>query len=142
MADASLLERNKIVVQRFNREVLEAGDEQAFRELLAPDFVNHSAPPGTPNGAEGMWRTVKEVLHPAFPDLKVEIHDQVAEGDRVFSRKTIHATHLGPLFGVAATGRRVSVSVFDVVRVLDGRYVEHWGMNTLANVVEALRSGA
>jgi hypothetical protein len=44
------LAANKAVVARFNKEVIEQGNETTFRELMAPDFVNRSAPPGAPTG--------------------------------------------------------------------------------------------
>jgi predicted ester cyclase len=131
---------NKAVVVRFNKEVIEQGSEATFRELMAPDFVNHSAPPGAPAGPEGMLFTFTRVLRPAFPDLSVEIQDQVAEGDKVTTRKTIRGTHRGELFGIAPTGRSVEINVIDIVRVVDGRYAEHWGVNTLPSVLAALRA--
>jgi predicted ester cyclase len=131
--------RNKDVVVRFNKEVIEKGDERAFAELMAPDFVNRSAPPGASAGADGMWATFSRVLRPAFPDLRVEIHDQVAEGDKVTTRKTLRGTHRAELFGIAATGREVTIEVIDIVRLRDGRYVEHWGVNTLGQVLAQLR---
>ena len=131
--------RNKAVVRRFNERVIEALDRSAFDDLMAPDFVNHSAPAGAPTGGEGMWNTFANVLHPAFPDLKVTIEDQVAEGDKVVTRKTITGTHRGTLLGIAPTGRAVSISVIDIVRVEDGRYAEHWGVNTLPAVLAQLR---
>ena len=130
---------NKAVVRRFNERVIEALDRSAFDELMAPDFVNHSAPAGAPTSAEGMWNTFANVLHPAFPDLRVTIEDQVAEGDKVVTRKTITGTHRGSLMGIAPTGRAVSISVIDIVRVEDGRYAEHWGVNTLPAVLAQLR---
>jgi predicted ester cyclase len=130
---------NKAVVVRFNKEVIERGDEVVFRELMAPDFVNRSAPPGAPPGPEGMLSTFNRVLRPAFPDLTVEIHDQVAEGDKVTTRKTIRGTHLGELFGIPPTQERIEIQVIDIVRVKDGRYAEHWGVNTLPSVLAALR---
>jgi predicted ester cyclase len=135
------LSRNKAVVLRFNKEVIERGDEHAFRELIAPEFVNRTAPPGIAAGPEGMFFMRQRVLRLAFPDRRVEIHDQVAEGDKVTTRKTLHGTHLGELQGVAATGQRVAIEVIDIVRVRDGRYVEHWGLNTLPVVVAQLRQG-
>ncbi|HZY48198.1 MAG TPA: ester cyclase [Devosia sp.] len=135
----SELDRNKAVVRRFNERVIEALDEAAFRDLMAPGFVNHSAPPGAPTGADGMWNTFANVLHPAFPDLRVTIEDQVAEGDKVVTRKTIAGTHRGALMGIAPTGRAVSISVIDIVRIEDGRYAEHWGVNTLPAVLAQLR---
>jgi predicted ester cyclase len=135
------LEANKHVVRRFNAEVIVAGDRAAFDTLIAPDFINHSAPPGAPNGAESMWTTFAKILRPALPDLVVTIHDQIAEGDRVTTRKTVTGTHRGTLLGVAATGRAVAIDVIDIVRVVDGRYAEHWGINTLASVLAGLREG-
>jgi predicted ester cyclase len=132
---------NKEVVRRFNREFIEGASEAAFRELVAPDFVNRTAAPGSPAGPEGLLFTFNQVLRPAFPDLTVEIHDQIAEGDKVTTRKTIHGTHRGMLLGVPPTNKRVAIDVIDVVRVRDGKYVEHWGINTLASVVAGLRSG-
>ncbi len=142
MNDADTLASNKAVVLRFNREVFGAGDETAFRELVAPDFVNRTAPPGTAAGPEGLLHMINHVLRAAFPDLRVEIHDQIAEGEKVTTRKTLRGTHRGPLMGIPATGREVAIEVIDIVRVRDGRYVEHWGINTLSVVLAQLRTDA
>jgi predicted ester cyclase len=138
-SDEEMLKANKALVARFNKEVIEKGDEAAFRELMAPDFVNRSAPPGAPTGPEGMLFTFNRVLRPAFPDLSVEIHDQVAEGDKVTTRKTIRGTHRGELFGISPTGKRIEIDVIDIVRLVKGRYAEHWGVNTLPSVLSTLR---
>jgi predicted ester cyclase len=130
---------NKAAVVRFNKEFIEGGDERAFQELMAPGFVNRSAPPGAPAGPEGMRATFNEMLRPAFPDLRVEIHDQVAEGDKVTTRKTFHGTHRGELLGIPPTGARVAIDVIDVVRLENGRYAEHWGINTMERVIASLR---
>ncbi len=132
---------NKQVVARFNKEVIERGNEAVFRELMAPDYVNRTAAPGAPAGADGMIFTFNQVLRPALPDLTVEIHDQVAEGDKVVTRKTLRGTHRGTLLGVPATNRPVAIEVIDIVRLRDGRYLEHWGINTLQVVLAQLRAG-
>ena len=129
---------NKEVVSRFNIEVIQNGSEAEFRALMAPDFVNHAAPPGAPNGPESMWNTFQNILRPALSNLAVTIHDQIAEGDKVTTRKTLRGVHTGALLGVPATGREVAISVIDIVRVRDGKYAEHWGLNTLSNVLAAL----
>jgi predicted ester cyclase len=130
---------NKAVVVRFNKEVIEQGNEATFHDLMAPDFVNRSAAPGVPTGPEGMLFTFNRVLRPAFPDLSVEIHDQVAERDKVTTRKTIRGTHRGELLGIPPTGKRVEIDVIDIVRLANGRYAEHWGVNTLPSVLSILR---
>ena len=135
----SLQEVNKAVVVRFNKRVIEALDEAVYREIFDPDFVNRTAAPGTSPGADGMWQTFSEIIHPAFPDISVEIDDQIAEGDKVVTRKTFRGTHLGTLMGIPATGKPVTISVIDIVRIKDGRYAEHWGLNTLSSVIAQLR---
>jgi predicted SnoaL-like aldol condensation-catalyzing enzyme len=131
---------NKAVVLRFNTEVIERGNEVAFREIVSGAFVNRSAPPGMPAGPDSMLYVFNGLLRPAFPDMQVEIHDQIAEGDKVTTRKTIHATHLGEIFRIPATKKRVAIDVIDVVRIEGGRYVEHWGVNTLSDVIASLKA--
>lgn len=130
---------NKGVVRRFNAEVIRDGDRAVFDALMAPDFVNRSAPPGAAAGPEGLWNTFHHILRPALTGLDVVIHDQVAEGDRVTTRKTITGHHTGALLGIAATGKTVAIDVIDIVRIVDGRYAEHWGVNTLPAVLAQLQ---
>lgn len=131
----------KATVRRFNESVIGRGDREAFEALVHPDFVNRSAPPGAPNGPESLWNTFEKVLRPALAGLSVAIHEQIAEGDKVTTRKSISGTHAGPLLGIEATGRRVTIDVIDIVRLADGCYVEHWGVNTLPSVLAQLKSG-
>lgn len=127
-------ESNKLAVRRFNTDVIENGSAEAFAALMAPDFINHTAPLGLPKGPEGMWAMLEQVLRPALSGLRVTIHDQLADGDKVTTRKTISGVHTGPLLGVAPTGRSVTIDVIDIVRLENGRYAEHWGINTLAEL--------
>ena len=135
------LERNRAAVIRFNRDVIERGDQAAASALLDPEFVNRTAPPGVDPGPDGMVSFLVRVLRPALAELSVEIHDQIAEADRVATRKTIRGVHRGPLLGVAATGKPVAIEVIDIVRLRNGRYLEHWGSNNLPAVLAELAKG-
>ncbi|CAB3809888.1 ester cyclase [Paraburkholderia fynbosensis] len=128
----------KAVVARFNRDVIQDGKRDAFDALMAPDFINWSAPNEALRGAETMWNTFASVLRPAIGTMRVQIHEQLCDGDKVTTRKTISGKHVGTLAGVEATGKEIAIDVIDIVRVRDGRYVEHWGVNTLAAVVAQL----
>jgi predicted ester cyclase len=134
----SSTEENKRVVIRFNKEVLEQGDRKSFDEIMHKDFINRTAPSNA-SDSTGLWNTLTTVLHAGFSDLKVDILDQVAEGDKVTSRKTITGTHSGTLMGVTPTNKRVVIDVIDIVHVKDGKYFEHWGINTLPVVINELR---
>ena len=129
---------NKEVVRRFNIEVIQNGNEAEFQALMAPDFINQTAPLGMPNGPQSMWHTFENVLRPALSNLTVTIHDQIAEGDKVTTRKTISGVHTGTLLGVPATGRDVAINVIDIVRVENFKYAEHWGLNSLSSLLAAL----
>jgi predicted ester cyclase len=134
----TMIEDNKAVVRRFNQEVIEQGNTDSFKVLMDPNFVNLSAPDGMDNGPQGMIWFFNDVLRPAMPDITVTIHDQVAEGDMVTTRKTISGKQTGQLLGVPATGRKISIEVIDIVKVKDGKYIEHWGITTLPELLATL----
>ncbi len=123
--------KNKELVRRFNIEVIAGGKRETFQELVAPDFVDHTAPQGASSG-EAMAHFILDLLRVAIPDLTVDIHDQVAEGDRVTTRKVFRGTFCADLLGMKATGRPLSILVIDIFVVRDGRLAEHWGMNDFA----------
>ena len=97
---------NKAIVRRFNKEFIEGGNMDSFNELISPDFINRTAPPGAPIGPEGVIYFFNHLLKPSFSDFTVEIYDQVAEGDKVTTRKAFHATHTADFFGVPASGKK------------------------------------
>lgn len=134
-------EENKAIVVRFNKEVIERGNVESFQELMDSEFINHSAPDGADRGPAGMIYTFNEVLRPAIPDIKVTIYDQIAEGDKVVTRKNISGTQTGNLMGIPPTGKKISIDVIDIVRIKNGKYAEHWGINTLSSVIAQLRTG-
>jgi len=132
------IEKNKAVVRRFNEAVIERRDLSVMDELFAPDFVNRSVKEGFSGGTDGMIAFL-QLFWAAFTDLKVDIHDQVAEADRVSSRKTIRGTHTGTFMGVPATGREIAIPVIDIVRLKAGRYAEHWNLIDLPGVLKQLQ---
>lgn len=134
-------EQNKAIVVRFNKECIEQGNENSFRELLAENVINHSAPAGMSNGKESFYFFLNNVLRTAFPKMKVTILEQVAEKDLVTTRKKISAVHEGPIFGIAATNKEVEINVIDIIRLENGKYAEHWGQSNFEQVVKELAAG-
>jgi len=128
-------EQNKSVVTRFNKEFIEEGNLQTFEEIMGKDFINQSAPAGVPKGPDGVLYFFNQFLKPAFPDLKVVIHDQVAEEDKVTTRKTFHATHKGDFFGIPASDKKVVMEIIDIIRLRDGKFIEHWNVLDWQNVI-------
>jgi steroid delta-isomerase-like uncharacterized protein len=118
--------------------VWEHGNIGLIDELLGPDYVNHSpAFPGQPIGPEGV-KAIVTLFRSAMPDLRVVIHDMIAEGGKVAVRYTLEGTHEGELFGLPPTGRRVSVTSISVERVSDGRIREHWRVTDSLDMMQQL----
>jgi steroid delta-isomerase-like uncharacterized protein len=130
-------QQNKTIVRRFVEEFQNGGNESAAEELLAADFVDHSPFPGVSPDREGVKRLFA-ALRQAFPDLRAKIHDQLAEKDRVATRKTFRGTHRGEFLGIAPTGRSVSFDVIDVARIADGRIAEQWNVVDLMGLLQQI----
>jgi predicted ester cyclase len=123
--DRSETERNKAIITRFVEEVQNQRNWAVYDELNDPSFVNLSSPPGIPADREGGKVYLSGMLA-AFPDAHFTIDDMVAEGDRVATKKTFSGTHSEALGDLPATGRSVSLQFVDIMRVRDGRIIEHW----------------
>ena len=62
----------------------------------------------------------------AFPDIHIEVEDQIVEGDRVATRWRGTGTHEGELMGISPTGNRVTVVGTTIERIADGQIAETW----------------
>jgi len=130
--------QNKAVVLRFNKECIEQGNVNTFNELVDDQVINHSAPAGMPNGPESMMYFIFEILRTGFPDIRVDILDQIAEDDKVTTRKILRGTHTGEFMGLPASNKQVSIMVIDIIRLNNGKYMEHWGMSNLPDILQEL----
>ncbi|MEO8414904.1 MAG: ester cyclase [Ginsengibacter sp.] len=130
-------EENKKVVIRFNKEFLERGNTEVLEQIVADDFTNHTAAGNFLNDVNGLIQFV-EMLHKGFSDIRIDICEQVAESDLVATRKIIYARHTGEIMGHNTTGKTVEMNVMDMVRLRDGKYVDHWGRNDIMQVIQSL----
>jgi predicted ester cyclase len=118
------VEANKQNVQQTFAALFNSGDLAIADELVSADFVNHEVPPDAPRGPDGL-RQIVTMLRTAFPDLRYETKEVIAEGDWVAVRTILHGTHNGPFFGIAPTGRQVMQEQIHLIRFADGKGVEH-----------------
>jgi steroid delta-isomerase-like uncharacterized protein len=117
-------ETNKALVCRLVDEAQTKGNLDVIDELLADDFVDHTPLPGLPPNRAGI-KVLFGVLRSAFPDLKVTIDEQLADGERVATGKTFRGTHLGEFMGTPGSGRPVAFEVIDILTVREGKIAEH-----------------
>jgi predicted ester cyclase len=118
---------SKRLVRRALDEIYAKGDLELANELIHPDFVDHEpSHPGQPTGPESVRQTVRR-LRSAFGDLRFEVEDEIAEGDKVVQLVTMSGRHTGPLMGREPTDRAFAVRHIYIWRIADGKIAEHWG---------------
>jgi steroid delta-isomerase-like uncharacterized protein len=117
-------EQNKAIVRR-NYETADKNDLTAFSEQLAPDLVLHY--PGMPGPLNR--EALLQMMNVMFSGLTQRQHvfeDQIAEGDKVATRLTLHAVHTGEFQGMPATGNQIVVPQIAIHRIQNGKIVEVW----------------
>jgi predicted ester cyclase len=132
-----IVEQNKKVVIKFNKEFFESGNTQITKELLTDTFVNHTAPPNAPTDASFMIQFVTG-FHKSFSNISVQINEVIGEGNKVSLRKTITAIHTGEFMGKLPTGQKVEMNVIEIDILKDGKITDHWSRNDFMQVVKAL----
>jgi steroid delta-isomerase-like uncharacterized protein len=117
----------KDLIRTFYEEVLNKGDLDRIPDLCTEDVVDHESPPEFPDGIEGV-RAFVRMFREAFPDLQVTVEDELAEGDRAAARSRWTGTHEGEFMGVPPSGKRFEIEAIDMIRIVDGKCAEHWGV--------------
>ena len=123
-------QENAAVFQRVIDEMVSNGNVGIVDELLAPDFVEHNELPPPMMAASGREtaKQVFRVLRATFPDLRAEVRQVVAQGEYVVVFMTWYGTQRGEFLGIPPTGKSAAFQVFDMVRVVDGKITDHWGI--------------
>jgi steroid delta-isomerase-like uncharacterized protein len=120
------IEHNELLIKRYFNEVWNQGKLEVLDEIMSPNYINHS--PGTPNpvpGPEGL-KPIIAGLRKAFPDLHFTINNLVITEQQVAVHCTMQGTHNGDLFGMPATGKKVTVNQMQIERIKQGKITEHW----------------
>ncbi len=126
-------DEHKAIARRFFEEVWNQQKLEAIDEIFAPTVLFNGQ-----SVARDTFRQVVAVRRSAFPDIHVTVEDQVAEGNKVSTRRMWQGTHQGSYRGVAATGRRVKWSQISIVRIVEGRIVEDWAVADELSILQQL----
>jgi steroid delta-isomerase-like uncharacterized protein len=121
-------EENKTIVRRLNDEVWTQGRLEVIDELIADDFVTTVV--GAPEQIRGPqgFREFVVMYRTAFPDLRITVDEQIAEGDIVVTRWTASGRNEGELMGMPATGKQATTAGVNINRVAGGKLVQGWGL--------------
>ena len=119
-------EENKAIFRRYIEEVWNRTNLELVDEIFDRYISHQPDGPTLERGPEDVKRFVDE-FRSAFPDLRIRIDDQIAEGDKVVVRATIRGTHHREFRGMAPTGKEIEEKGFSVFRFSDeGKVVESW----------------
>jgi C-1 hydroxylase len=118
------VEDNKALFHRFV-ESWNRRDIAGMLELWSPDLVHHHR--DGDYGRDDVLGLMSGFME-AFPDLRFDVEAVVADADLVSARMMVRATHQEEFAGFPATGKEVQVRVMGMIRVADGRIVEHWNV--------------
>ena len=117
-------EENKALVRSYF-ESFSNGDIEATKAMMADNHVFHFPLADAPMtkddhaGAQGVFKA-------AIPDLTFELHDQIAEGDKVVTRFTATGTFTNEFQGLPPSGEGIEFSGTNIMRIVDGKNVEEW----------------
>ncbi|MEU1199981.1 ester cyclase [Streptomyces sp. NPDC005813] len=122
-----MAQQANIAAQTAFAEAVVTGNLDTLDTVVAPDSVDHDPAPGQVQGPDG-YKAMFGELRTAFPDLHVEVEHLLATDDELAFAYTITGTHLGPIRGHPATGKKVSYRGMQISRFdSDGKLVERWG---------------
>ena len=129
-------EQNAQALGKF-AEAANTGKYELFDEAVAPDCVDHDPAPGQGPGPKG-YRAFFTEMRTAFPDLKAELAALVEDDESIAFAYTLSGTHKGPLMGIPATGKKVSIRGVQLSKFRDGKMVERWGSSDQLGMLQQL----
>jgi steroid delta-isomerase-like uncharacterized protein len=126
------------IARQFYETVFRIGDVGAVDEYLSADFLDHAPWPGQAATRDG-FRTGVMQMRAAFPDLSIEPVRIVEEGGKVAALVRVSGTQHGEFFHHPATGRAFGIDAIDILRIEDGKLIEHWGVMDVNGMLAQLR---
>ena len=112
------------------------GDVTVFDKHTSSDFIEHQYGMTSQN-VEGVKNAIR-YLHKAFSDFSLTIEDLVIYEDKVWGRMTGRGTQKGQFGPMPPTGKKIEITVIDIMRFGNGKLIEHWGVPDRLAAMEQL----
>jgi predicted ester cyclase len=115
-----------------SKQLLELWGDNAVHkaaDFIAANYANHQMPDaarGTSVKSLAEWKALVADFHNGFSDVKMEVLQQVAEGNFVCSRWRMTGKHTGKFEDLAATGKTSTWTGVHTDRYEGGKLVESW----------------
>jgi steroid delta-isomerase-like uncharacterized protein len=119
-------EQDNLRIARENMDAWSAHDPNRLTKNVDEKFVGESDTlPASINGRDGLAQFMG-IYVTAFPDLRLDIEQQLTDGDFVVTRWVATGTHQGVLMGIPPTNRRVVTHGCTVSEFRNGKGVHDW----------------
>ncbi|WP_432845506.1 ester cyclase [Amycolatopsis sp. CA-161197] len=123
-----------------HRRIVETAFTEEGLKYVDPDVIDHRGGAGGDHVGIAAWREKWAAISRGefladFRDLAVRVEQNVSDGEFSVNRYTSTGTQV-------STGRSYAVTSMDMVRVRDGRIVEHWALMDVTDRAAQLRAGA
>ncbi len=117
---------NAEFIHRWFEEVWTKGRMEAIEEMCLSDAIGHGQAQHKVDIGLVEFKQFARDLRTAFPDIRITIHDTLAQGNKIVARWSAKMTHSAPFLGFAATGRKAEVTGTSIQRIVDGKIAEGW----------------
>lgn len=107
-------------------DMLNTGKMDDLGKYIAESFTEHQVWPGQKPGLAGMKESMTQ-MRTAYPDMKFTINSITADSNMIWALSTMTGTNSGPMMGMPPTNKKINVQAVDIVRLENGKCVEHWG---------------
>jgi steroid delta-isomerase-like uncharacterized protein len=118
-------------------DMFNTGKFDDLGKYVADNNIEHQMMPGQKSGLAGLKETITN-FRAAFPDLKFTIDHITADSNMIWAHYTMTGTNTGPMMGMPPTGKSINIQGMDLVRLENGKGVEHWGYNEGRKMMEQL----
>lgn len=120
----------KTISQKFIEEVFNARKTEEANNFVTPDVIYHGMGEEV-RGLEEFKRWVAEDLS-AFPDMKITIVDNFAEGNKVAVRWTLKATHEKDFADFPATHKKFETRGVEIFHFEGNKVNEAWTISDMS----------
>ncbi|WP_369637955.1 ester cyclase [Nocardia sp. JMUB6875] len=132
-------EQNKATFKLLH-DMASSGDTEklakTIHEITRDDVVLNVPFPVSEKGAAGLVQ-IMTAFTAGYPDIRLDVVDMIAEGDKVARRTVVSGTNTGPFMGRPATGKSVRYNEIFIMRFVEGKIAEVWGVaDTLTQLIQ------
>ena len=125
---------NLDIVRQYIENIVNTGNADELSAFISPRYTEVHQNRRYQLGIEGVKKTIAGIRE-TYPDLKISIDMQIAEGEWVVTSYIMKGTQLGSWIGTRPSGKAVEIQGVSIDRVVNGKIIEH---GSSANLLDPL----